>query len=245
VRLRLLNATAGDVLRLGVLDGDDRMVDLRLIASDGGLLERPERVREVLLPPGARAEVVVDAVPGAAVAQRLRLAALPYSVNADGSGASRERTLLSLDVPPGSPAPLPASLSEVPALDAATAVRTRRIVLDADAAGGFTIDGRTFDHGRTDLTAEQDTLEVWEVVNAHTVDHPFHLHSYRVQVLDVDGAPPPYRSWADTVNVRPGQVVRLAVPFTAWSGRTVFHCHIASHEDLGMMAVLEVVPPAA
>jgi len=241
VRLRLLNATAADVLRLAVVDAEGRQRDLHQVASDGGVLARPERVRDVLLSPGARAEVVVDAVGGGPDTQRLRLVALPYSVNSDGSGASRRRTLLSADVPGGPRLPpLPSRLGEVPAPDAASAVRTRRIVLDADATGGFTIDGRAFDTARTDLTAELGTLEIWEVVNAHTVDHPFHLHSYRVQVLDVDGRPPPHRAWLDTVNLRGGQTVRLAVPLTGWAGRTVYHCHVASHEDLGMMAVLEV-----
>jgi FtsP/CotA-like multicopper oxidase with cupredoxin domain len=243
VRLRLLNATPGDVLRLAVRDVDGAQIDLHHLASDGGLLQRPELVQEVLLGPGGRAEVTVDAVPDRPGRQRLRLVALPYSVNADGSGAVPARTLLSIDLPDApAPPPLPGRLGEVPALDSALAVRTRRIVLDADAAGGFTVDGRAFDHDRTDATAQLGTLEVWEVVNAHTVDHPFHLHSYRVQVLDVDGRPPPYRAWLDTVGVRGGQTVRLAVPFTDWSGRTVYHCHVASHEDLGMMAVLDVRP---
>jgi FtsP/CotA-like multicopper oxidase with cupredoxin domain len=198
-------------------------------------------VRQVLLPPGGRAEVVVDAA--AAGTGRLRLTALPTACNADGSGTSRQRTLLSVDVPVGPAVPaLPSRLGEVAPLDPRTAVRTRRIVLDSDAQGGFTIDGRPFDHHRTDVVAQQGTLEVWEVVNAHTVSHPFHLHSYRVQVLDRDGTPPPYRAWSDTVDVPGMQTVRLGVAFSEWSGRTVFHCHVASHEDLGMMAVLEVLP---
>ena len=243
IRLRLLNATAGDVLRLGVRDADGGRVELQQLAADTGLLERPEPVPEVLLPPGGRAEVTVDARPDAP-ASRLRLTALPYSANTDGSGAGPARTLLSIDLPAGaSLPPLPLRLGEVPALDPARAVRTRRIVLDADAHGSFTVDGRAFDHDRVDATAELGTLEVWEVRNAHTVDHPFHLHSYRFQVLDVDGRPPPFRAWLDTVDVRGGQTVRLAVPFTGWTGRTVYHCHVASHEDLGMMAVLEVLPP--
>jgi FtsP/CotA-like multicopper oxidase with cupredoxin domain len=55
---------------------------------------------------------------------------------------------------------------------------------------------------------------LWEIVNAHSVDHPFHLHSHRVQVLDVDGRPPSHAVWLDTVNVRGGQTVLLAVPLT-------------------------------
>jgi suppressor of ftsI len=29
--------------------------------------------------------------------------------------------------------------------------------------------------------------------------------------------------------------------FNTYTGKTVFHCHILNHEDLGMMAVLEIV----
>ncbi|PSL55821.1 multicopper oxidase [Saccharothrix carnea] len=97
------------------------------------------------------------------------------------------------------------------------------------------------DGGFVDLEARLGTLEVWDVVNEHTTDHPFHLHSYSFQVLSRDGAPEPLRAWRDTVNVPPGATVSIAVPFRGEPGRTVYHCHIASHEDLGMMGVLDVV----
>jgi FtsP/CotA-like multicopper oxidase with cupredoxin domain len=77
-----------------------------------------------------------------------------------------------------------------PDLDPDTAVRTRQIVLDADAPAASPSTAGPFDPDRTDLTAQLDTLEIWEIANAHTVDHPFHLHSYRVQLLDTDGRPP-------------------------------------------------------
>ncbi|MEU1471134.1 multicopper oxidase domain-containing protein [Streptomyces sp. NPDC005761] len=70
--------------------------------------------------------------------------------------------------------------------------------------------------------------------------HPFHLHSYPVQVIDRDGKPEPFRAWRDTVNIPAGTTVRLAVPFRGEAGRTVYHCHISAHEDLGMMGILEV-----
>jgi FtsP/CotA-like multicopper oxidase with cupredoxin domain len=115
-------------------------------------------------------------------------------------------------------------------------------VLDADApAASPSTAGPSTPTGPTS-PPELDTLEIWEIANAHTVDHPFHLHSYRVQLLDTDGRPPRHRAWLDTVNVRGGQTVRLAIPFTGEPGRTVYHCHIANHEDLGMMATLDVRP---
>ena len=236
VRLRLLNATAGDHLLVAVLR-DGRAEPLHLVATDGGPVERPVPVREVLLPPGGRAEVLVAAAePGS-----LAVAALPHSVYGPGGARTRQRVLAVLDVPAGlRPVPLPQRLAPVEGLDPASAVRTRRIVLDADGRGGYTVDGRAFDPARTDLVAQLGTLEVWEVVNAHGTDHPFHLHSHPVQVLDRDGVPEPFRAWWDTVAVPAGSSVRLAVPLRR-PGRTVFHCHVASHEDLGMMGVLDVV----
>jgi FtsP/CotA-like multicopper oxidase with cupredoxin domain len=44
------------------------------------------------------------------------------------------------------------------------------------------------------------------------------------------------------VLVRPayGQIV-IRTHFLDYTGKTVLHCHILNHEDLGMMAVLEIV----
>ncbi len=74
------------------------------------------------------------------------------------------------------------------------------------------------------------------------MDHPFHLHTYPFQVLARNGKPVPYRAWKDTINIRKGETVRIAVPLRDFGGRTVYHCHIVEHEDRGMMGILEVRP---
>lgn len=235
LRLRLLNATAGDHLLLGVLR-DGARAPMHLIATDGGLIERPVELTEVLLAPGERAEVLVDATtPGRAV-----LTALPHSAYGPGGPTTPEVPLAAVDVPVGSaPVPLPTTLRPVPEPDL-TGAPHRRLVLGGAADGSFSIDERPFDHHRVDIRARVGTTEVWEVVNAHSADHPFHLHTYPVQVLARDGVPEPFRAWRDTVNVPAGAAVTLAVPLHGATGRTVYHCHIAAHEDLGMMGVLEV-----
>ena len=236
-RLRLLNATAGDHLLVGVLRAGER-APLHLVATDGGVVAEPVELSEVLLAPGERAEVLVDT----SVAGRLELTSLPYSVYGTGGATSTAFRLAALEVPAGlAPVPVPARLRDVEALDESEAVRRRRIVFGGTGTDDFTLDGKTFDHHRVDLEARLGTLEVWEVVNDHTTDHPFHLHSYSFQVLSRDGVDEPLRAWRDTVNVPPGGTVTIAVPFRGEPGRTVYHCHIASHEDLGMMGVLDVV----
>ncbi|WP_052351855.1 multicopper oxidase family protein [Deinococcus pimensis] len=116
----------------------------------------------------------------------------------------------------------------------------RQIVFDEQMnPTRFFLNGRAFDMDRVDLHASEGTVEVWELVNRTAMDHPFHLHTYAVQVVERDGrAVEP--EWKDVVNVPAHGRVRIAVPLKTFTGRTVFHCHIAEHEERGMMGTLEV-----
>jgi FtsP/CotA-like multicopper oxidase with cupredoxin domain len=44
----------------------------------------------------------------------------------------------------------------------------------------------------------------------------------------------------DVVLIPANGWVRLRIPFTEHSGRSVFHCHTVDHEDGGMMATINV-----
>jgi len=52
---------------------------------------------------------------------------------------------------------------------------------------------------------------------------------------------PSQPGWKDTVNVPAGVEVRIRVPFVDHPGRSVYHCHILDHEDMGMMRDRRVV----
>ena len=67
------------------------------------------------------------------------------------------------------------------------------------------------------------------------MDHPFHLHVNPMQVISRNGRPEPYRAWRDVVLVRPGETVRVRTRFSDFAGKSVYHCHILDHEELGMM----------
>jgi spore coat protein A len=47
----------------------------------------------------------------------------------------------------------------------------------------------------------------------------------------------------DTVRVNPGEIVEIAVRFTSYSGRYMYHCHILEHEDRDMMRPFVTMPP--
>ena len=93
---------------------------------------------------------------------------------------------------------------------------------------------------RVDDRARLGSLEHWQVENVGTMDHPFHLHTWHLQVLARNGRPEPFRAWRDMVNLKPGDRADLMVPLINYPGRTLYHCHIAEHGDKGMMAVLAV-----
>jgi FtsP/CotA-like multicopper oxidase with cupredoxin domain len=75
------------------------------------------------------------------------------------------------------------------------------------------------------------------------MDHPFHLHGFRFEVTDVDGARPPFRALQDTINIGAMQTVTLRVPLDGHPGAWMFHCHILEHAERGMMGELDVIRP--
>ena len=102
----------------------------------------------------------------------------------------------------------------------------------------FLINGRQFDRRRVDTQVRLGTVEDWEIINQGAMDHPFHLHTNSFQVLDADGQPE--RAWRDVLLVPARQRRRFRVRFDDFAGKTVYHCHILDHEDLGMMGVIEM-----
>ena len=150
----------------------------------------------------------------------------------------------------GPAAPTVATLSPRPAIPdlRAAAITTRRTLTLAMGMGmgmgsgrsAFTIDGRGFDPNRVDHTAAAGAVEEWTITNTSSMDHPFHLHVWPMQVVSIDNTQISAATWQNVVNVpaRRSTVVRIA--FDAYTGRSVYHCHILDHEDNGMMGVVQV-----
>jgi FtsP/CotA-like multicopper oxidase with cupredoxin domain len=107
------------------------------------------------------------------------------------------------------------------------------------------------------ITVKAGTTEEWTIENWTNELHAFHIHQVHFRVLQIDGRrleePPlldvvsvPYATATGYHSpegpVRPGRV-RIKVSFPATlAGDIPFHCHLADHEDNGMMAVLRVLP---
>jgi blue copper oxidase len=138
---------------------------------------------------------------------------------------------------------LPATLASLPIKDRAQPTATRSFDLQ-----WFMINDQRMDMGRIDFTTTVDTKEVWTVRNVDNWPHNFHVHDTQFHIIDVDGSPPdPVLAGAkDTVYVAPGQQIRLAIRFADYSDPTfpyMYHCHLAMHEDRGMMGQFLVLAP--
>jgi FtsP/CotA-like multicopper oxidase with cupredoxin domain len=109
------------------------------------------------------------------------------------------------------------------------------------------------------VVTTQGSVEKWIVQNIAQENHEFHMHQIHFQVLSQDNfeangaAPAPAIDgqfldmvevpfWVGQKNV-PIPQVQLLMDFRGMDvGTFVYHCHILSHEDLGMMAIIQVNP---
>ena len=239
LRLRLLNASPSRFYRLAL----DRH-PLYLIATDGGALSKPVECREILLSPGERADVLVrcDREPG-----EYKLLNLPYERASMGIMSNGQQNLSSQAVATirystSSKLPLPTQLIPVPELPKPEL--TRQFFMNHGMTPGrgiaFLINGKSYDSERIDTAVRLNTVEDWELHNTGIMDHPFHVHGTSFQILTRNGIPEPYRCWKDVVLVKPGEIVNIRLQFRDFTGKTVYHCHILDHEDLGMMGNLQI-----
>lgn len=81
-----------------------------------------------------------------------------------------------------------------------------------------------------------------EMGSDHPMPHPFHVHGAgRFLVLSKDGVIEPNLAWKDTVLLLSGQTVDILLYVTN-PGLWMAHCHIAEHNQSGMMFSFDVAP---
>jgi hypothetical protein len=94
-----------------------------------------------------------------------------------------------------------------------------------------------------------ENIEIWQLTNASPIAHPFHIHDVQFYVLDINGvAPAPsVAGRKDVILVPAGNgVVRFITRFESFHNDTLpymYHCHMLTHEDDGMMGQFIVSSP--
>ena len=245
-RWRVLNACTSRYLRLS-LDGHP----MRLDAVDGRRVA-PREVAEVVLAPGNRAELTVTVPAGTT-----RLKALAFDrgtgrgMGMMGGRATSLQEDITLAVVRATGLRSGAGTGVVPTAEP-TAVRDLRGVPVARSRtlemamgmgpGGmrFVIDGRSFDPERVDQDVRAGDVEEWTLRNTSPMHHPFHLHVWPMQLVRTGDGPVTGIDRRDVVDIPGNGEVTVRIAFDQVSGRTVYHCHILDHEDLGMMGTVSV-----
>jgi FtsP/CotA-like multicopper oxidase with cupredoxin domain len=238
-RWRIVNASTARYYKLALENHT-----MYLAGTDGNLLDQPYPLTEILLTPGERIDVLVqaDQSPGT-----YRLLSLPYN---RGGNTLQTVTLMTTSyegdfIYDSIPSVINPD-AETPDTDTSS-LPQKRLALQMRMGRGL-INGQDFEVDPYVITSQVGTYEVWKIVNMSMMDHPFHQHTNAALILQINGGDSNYASlytsipgWKDTINVpKMGGSVVMLVPVEDFTGATVFHCHIVEHEDIGMMGIWEL-----
>jgi FtsP/CotA-like multicopper oxidase with cupredoxin domain len=273
---RVLNASAITYLNLALLVGRVPQqvgvvgIDGVPLRFEGSPSPPVQWVNHIGLPPGSRAEFIVEGPP--AETSALLVTRAVDTGPAGENDPNRALMVVTSAADAGSPqAVLPAGAEPLPPperpwIGNVAPIRVRKLYFseqpenpdDPNSPTRFfmTIDGNTpkqFDPQSDvpDIVVNQGDVEDWIIENRSMELHDFHIHQLHFQLLDWSGIAVNEPFLRDTVNVPyyNGRMlkypsVRLRMDFRDPNivGTFVYHCHVLEHEDGGMMGTIRIVP---
>ncbi len=232
-RWRIVNAASARFVNLS-FEGKP----FQIIATDGGLIERPVTVTELLITPGERVELAIGPF---AEGEEIKIQSLVY----DRGSMIKTKEILFATIQVGaaqtSKASMPIRMRNIAPLAPADAAPTREIHLSGKRTWTNGVDFMINNHQHLhDKPVKVGELQIWDVYNDTMMDHPFHLHGFFFQVLEINRQSPEFISWKDTVNIPRFSKARIAWLPDQRTGMWMYHCHILEHVEAGMMAHFEV-----
>ena len=232
-RWRFVNSASARYFRL-YLGGKK----FRIIATDGGLIEQPFEGEEVLLVPGERVDILVGPF---TEGETFPIESLPYNrMTMLKSGRKKYGDVRVLLAQPTVFSD-PTMMRSIQPLAPSNAMATRKIRFSVGPSLtkgiDFLVNGETH---ASDKPVKVGELQIWEVRNTSLMDHPFHLHGFFFQILEINGKAPEFISWKDTVNLPPRSTVKIAWMPDDRPGSWMYHCHILEHHEAGMMGHFDV-----
>jgi FtsP/CotA-like multicopper oxidase with cupredoxin domain len=224
---------------------------IEIVALDGMPLafhnpaHRVEFKSHVLVPPAGRVEAIVTGPkPGA----RASLRTLCFDTGRDGdpNPAMVLADLMNIAQrsPGGRTTPVDARQPTSRPLSPALITRVENsspdfVVSFTEDKKGFYINGKKYSPSDPPMTTVAiGAFHHWRVTNDTHEVHPFHIHQVHFLVYAQNGVRLIHPEWLDTVNVPVQGNIDLMMDFTdpIIRGVSLFHCHLLSHEDKGMMA---------
>ncbi len=122
---------------------------------------------------------------------------------------------------------------------------------------GFQVNGHVFDanqprylelrptaeelaKNKEDENGPQTGTDSWIISSIdQTRNHVFHIHTNDFQTTRTDPQGNTETLWRDSLLVKYGQPQTILTRYEDFEGTTVLHCHLLSHEDMGMMQVIK------
>jgi suppressor of ftsI/bilirubin oxidase len=261
-RFRVLNGSNARIYRLAFRHGE-RLLDFTVIGADGGLLEQPHVVREALLSPAERLDVLLD-LRYAARADVVSLVSLPFNpmhqVTGQSPGAhaahghhASQRDQGPAAAAPGSPI---ADGAEIELMRIRVRSRTTygesvpsqlsrfessepgklppRIITLDQKNGVWRINGLTYVGHETPIVVKRGAVETWEIRNVPpSMPHPFHIHGFLFQVRSRSNSPEHVRRVADAKTGLTVSDLGWKDTVLVWPGETVRLVIDFSHPYLG------------
>ncbi len=251
-RLRILNGSNARIYNLALSDN----TDLIIIGNDGGLLRNPTPVKNILLAPGERLDVLVNFA-GLPLGTEVFFESREFNNAGEAQGKQRFKIMkFKVTQTVSNNFTLPATLSTVNSISPGSSSKTRNFIINSvHMSGGMhmgsgmtgmhKINNKLYDRNRIDETAAANATEIWVFDNSQGDEpHPMHMHGTHFQVLERTGGRGQLivseSGWKDTVLIMPRETVKIIIPFSTYTGVFVFHCHNLEHEDDGMMLQLKL-----
>jgi FtsP/CotA-like multicopper oxidase with cupredoxin domain len=234
-------------------------------SNDGTSQGKTIQETQILLPPGGRAEFIVTAP--ATTVKNANFLTLGINTGAYGyteplrrlaiihlmTGHQRGPTIPVVASAAGY-STAPPVVQRFAGLATAPPTAARTLYFSEDSEGFYiTVNGQTPTAFNPDnppaITTTQGSVEDWTIEN-HALDvHEFHIHQLHFLLLQRNGinVSPDEQQMLDTIQVPywtgtgPYPSVKVRMDFRGpIVGQFVYHCHIMSHEDFGMMAIIQV-----
>ncbi|SFD52762.1 spore coat protein A [Bacillus sp. OV194] len=261
-RFRLLNGSNTRFYRIKLDSGQL----IYQIGTDSGLKEYPVGIKEILLAPAERTDVIIDFtnLEGKNIIMT-NDAPAPFP---DGDPANVVKIIMQfrVSIPLSSidTSVIPQDMEPIQKLSEQTASNVRYLTLNdnMDQYGRefMLLDNKQWDAPITE-NPKLGSTEIWYLINLTTDTHPIHIHLIDFQILDrrpfdvdkynkegvihytgpIIPPDPQEQGEKDTVRANPKQVTRIIMKFGPYTGLYVWHCHILEHEDYEMMRPYMVI----
>jgi len=114
----------------------------------------------------------------------------------------------------------------------------------------FLINNTSYDMMVMNYSIPLDNIEIWTLTNSSPIAHPFHIHNVHFYVTEINGAAPPLNKQGlkDVILVPAQQTIKFITKFEDFCDPMypyMYHCHMLTHEDDGMMGQFLVTCPTS